>query len=196
MNENTYSFYMCFCSFIKRINNPVVIRQNRVIMFYFYEPIHFKSSAIRYFGRGEKSPHDILSNMPCLDDNYYFYYKTDTSLLFPQVGKINVEKQGQKKMWIVPYDEETAPYIKHAFTTSHHNNMMCILITTVEDEIPVEIYANTNYFLLEGGMSPETYKDIYEKHQLVHSIDWLEYQIRCKTGSGFLINLHTLVKKG
>ena len=160
-------------------------------MFYFYEPFHFKSSAIRYIGKKGKTPVDILSNMPDLDYIYYYYDKGDMSLLFPEVEKINVEKQAEQKMWIVPLDEETRPYIKHAFMTSHHNNMMCILMTGVEDMIPTEIAVNTDYLLLEGGMSPETYREIYEKQELVHFILWSEYETRCNSGHGFLVNFHS-----
>lgn len=167
--------------------------KNIQLMFYFYEPIHFKSSAIRYIGNGQKIPSEILSKMSEMINFDNNYYKKDTEFLFPKVGKINLEIQKQNKLWIVPFDEETAPYIKHAFITSHHNNMMCILMTSVNDFIPTEIKVNTDYILLEGGMSQEIYREIYEKQDLVYYIQWGEYKKRCNIGECFLVNLHTKV---
>lgn len=150
--------------------------------------------SIRYFGTGEKQPVALLHRLPIDLTDHHIYYKTDTSMLFPKVGKINVEKQAEKKLWIVPYDDETRPYIQHAFTTSHKNNMMCILMTGVEDEVSVGIRVNTDYFLLEGGMAEETYEKIYREQELEYFIPWTEFIKQCNTGRDYLIPFHSSSK--
>lgn len=153
-------------------------------MFYFHEPYHFKTSAFRYIGDKNITTGDLLSKFPQLMNNHSIYEMSDLLALFSLSG---VKKQTERKMWIVPYNKELTPYIKRACISSHKNNMTCIILTTTEDHIPVEIAVNIDYFLIDMGLSIDEYTKIYDKHELFHYITWDDYRTAYNSQQGFMV---------
>lgn len=161
-------------------------------MFYYSPPIHFSSSSIHFISENHYSMEEIISHIPDVS-SYNLYTKESLPLLFPQVGKINPQKQTEKKLLFLFYDKEIEPYLEHIFQSSYRFNLLCVLVTQPSDNLSVVTRVNTDYIMLDGLSSCAINKNIYQQYELEHHMKWQDFEENTQNKEFFMVSMHNIV---